>query len=74
MLKNNQDFSAVELELKKYKSVTIGQRKAGQWVTKHHLMNTLNWTKNHACNHAMKRCISKKIYTFPSLLILKGAN
>lgn len=54
MLKNNQDFSAVELELKKFKSVTIGQRKAGQWVTKHHLMNTLNWTKNHACNHAFK--------------------
>lgn len=50
MLKNNQDFSAVELELKKFKSVTIGQRKAGQWVTKHHLMNTLNWTKKMADN------------------------
>ena len=53
MLKNNQDFGAVEMELKKFKTDTMGQRKAGQWVTKHHLMTTLNWTKTHACKHKL---------------------
>ena len=57
MLKNNQDFGAVEMELKKFKTVTMGQRKAGQWVTKHHLMSTLNWTKNHVCKHKLNQLI-----------------
>ena len=51
MLKNNQDFGAVEMELKKFKSTTFGQRKAGSWVTKHHLMSTLGWTKIHECTN-----------------------
>ena len=47
MLKNNMDFNLVELDLKKFKTTTIGQKKAGQWVTKHYLLTAMNWTKIH---------------------------
>lgn len=50
MLQNNMDFGAVEIELKKVKTNTFGQRRAGQWVTKHYLMTSLNWTKIHVYN------------------------
>lgn len=47
MPKNNMDFNSVEMDLKKFKTTTIGQKKAGQWVTKHHLLTAMNWTKIH---------------------------
>ena len=48
MLKNNMDFGTVELELKKSKVVSHGQKKEGQWVTKHYLQTSLSWTKTPA--------------------------
>lgn len=45
MIKNNMDFSKVEVELKRTERTTIGQRKEGKWVTKHHLLTVLSWTK-----------------------------
>ena len=56
MLQNNMDFGAVEIELKKVKTNTFGQRRAGQWVTKHYLMTSLNWTKIHVYNSYVWMC------------------
>lgn len=46
MLKNNLDFGVVEMELKKSRVVSHGQKKEGKWVTKQYLQTTLSWTKN----------------------------
>ncbi len=48
MLKNNLDFGNVELELKKSRVVSHGQKKEGKWVTKQYLQTTLSWSKNPA--------------------------
>jgi len=50
MLKHNMDFSMVEMDLKKSKTVSLAQKRTGQWVTKHYLLTTMAWTKKMADN------------------------
>lgn len=46
MVKNNMDFSLVEVELKRWSQVTVEQRRVGRYVTKHYLMTQAGWTKS----------------------------
>ena len=45
MLQNGCDFSLVEVQLQRWSQSTMGQKRSGQWVTKHSLLTTHNWTK-----------------------------
>lgn len=45
MLQNGCDFSLVEVQLQRWSQSTMGQKRSGQWVTKHCLLTTHNWTK-----------------------------